>query len=56
MLRTGADEGRVSGVFEIKGTETLKQIEKLTDVARLQMAGRFFSPASFIPAGGVRYR
>jgi DNA repair protein RecN (Recombination protein N) len=39
MLRTGADEGRVSGIFEIKGTDTLKQIEKLTDVAAIAEGG-----------------
>lgn len=32
MLRPGADEGRVSGVFEVHGKELLAQIEKATDV------------------------
>src|ERR1700728_331664 len=32
MLRSGADEGRVSGVFDVRGDELLKQIEKITDV------------------------
>src|SRR5438876_6029362 len=31
MLRPGADEGRVSGVFEVKNRELLALIEKLTD-------------------------
>src|SRR6478609_5434000 len=31
MLRPGVDEGRVSGVFEIREAETLKRIETLTD-------------------------
>ncbi|MGB7159622.1 MAG: DNA repair protein RecN [Tepidisphaeraceae bacterium] len=32
MLRPGADEGRVSGVFEVKSPELLKAIERATDV------------------------
>jgi DNA repair protein RecN (Recombination protein N) len=32
MLRPGADEGRVSGVFEVHGPDLLAQIEKATDV------------------------
>src|SRR5256885_8097734 len=32
MLRPGAEEGRVSGVFEVHGAELLKQIERTTDV------------------------
>ena len=32
MLRAGADEGRVSGVFDIPNPETLKRIEQITDV------------------------
>src|SRR6185503_5046311 len=32
MLRTGADEGRVSGVFEVKNVELLRRIEAVTDV------------------------
>ena len=32
MLRPGADEGRVSGVFEVKNSQILRLIEKLTDV------------------------
>ena len=39
MLRTGADEGRVSGVFEITGNDTLKKIEELTDVAAIADGG-----------------
>src|SRR3954470_9929608 len=31
MLRPGVDEGRVSGVFEIRDTATLKRIDDLTD-------------------------
>src|SRR5215204_4242297 len=31
MLRAGADEGRVSGVFDIDNTELLKAIERITD-------------------------
>ena len=33
MLRAGADEGRVSGVFDIQNDELLKRIEAITDVA-----------------------
>src|SRR3954468_9551034 len=32
MLRTGVDEGRVSGVFEAPNTELLRKIQQLTDV------------------------
>jgi DNA repair protein RecN (Recombination protein N) len=32
MLRPGAEEGRVSGVFEVKSAELLKAIERATDV------------------------
>src|SRR5688572_20195782 len=32
MLRPGADEGRVSGVFEVRGKTLLKEIEQVTDV------------------------
>lgn len=32
MLRSGSDEGRVSGVFDVRGTELLAEIEKITDV------------------------
>src|SRR5436190_3803370 len=32
MLRSGADEARVSGVFEIENAELLKRIERATDV------------------------
>src|SRR5687768_8538688 len=32
MLRPGADEGRVSGVFEVRNAELLKAIESATDV------------------------
>src|SRR4029078_2308329 len=31
MLRGGADEGRVSGVFEIRDPQILKQIDAITD-------------------------
>src|SRR4051794_5216638 len=32
MLRAGADEGRVSGVFEVRDAAALKRIERATDV------------------------
>ena len=32
MLRPGSDEGRVSGVFDVPGRETLERIQALTDV------------------------
>src|SRR4051794_10549425 len=32
MLRPGADEGRVSGVFEVRNKSLLKEIERVTDV------------------------
>src|SRR3954451_25265134 len=32
MLRAGADEGRVSGVFEVASADLLKRIRQLTDV------------------------
>ncbi len=31
MLRPGVDEGRVSGIFEIKNTQSLEQIERIAD-------------------------
>src|ERR1700712_2691126 len=31
MLRSGADEGRVSGVFEVRSAELLREIERITD-------------------------
>jgi len=39
MLRTGADEGRVSGVFEIKNPQTLRRIEQITDAPVSQDGG-----------------
>jgi DNA repair protein RecN (Recombination protein N) len=33
LLRPGADEGRVSGVFEVRGNEVLKRIEEITDAS-----------------------
>lgn len=38
MLRNGAEEGRVSGVFEIADRETLRRIEAATDVPLLRDA------------------
>jgi len=32
MLRPGADEGRVAGVFEVHGAELLDRLQKLTDI------------------------
>src|SRR4051794_8490577 len=32
MLRPGAEEGRVSGVFEVRGDDVLRQIARATDV------------------------
>ncbi|MDB5173279.1 MAG: recN [Phycisphaerales bacterium] len=32
MLRPGVDEGRVSGVFEVRSAELLKRVEEITDV------------------------
>src|ERR1043166_678453 len=32
MLRNNADEGRVSGVFEIRGKDFHKQLEAVTDI------------------------
>jgi len=51
MLRTGADEGRVSGVFEIKGADTLKQIEKLTDVAAIADGGEILLTRKLYSSG-----
>src|SRR3954470_17030490 len=31
MLRPGVDEGRVSGVFEVKNAEVLRRVEQITD-------------------------
>jgi DNA repair protein RecN (Recombination protein N) len=39
MLRPGLDEGRVSGVFEVKNGEVLRKIEELTDSPVTQDGG-----------------
>src|SRR5437763_8229612 len=39
MLRPGVEEGRVSGVFEVRDAELLKRIESITDVAVREDAG-----------------
>ena len=39
MLRPGAEEGRVSGVFEVKDAQTLKRVEQSTDVAVAEDGG-----------------
>jgi DNA repair protein RecN (Recombination protein N) len=51
MLRTGADEGRVSGVFEIKGADTLTTIEKLTDVSALADGGEILLTRKLYSSG-----
>src|SRR5207244_1151474 len=33
MLRPGVDEGRVSGVFEVRDAQVLKRIEQITDAS-----------------------
>src|SRR5947209_16869579 len=32
MLRPGVDEGRVSGVFEVRDTDLLQRVEAITDL------------------------
>src|SRR3982751_2697876 len=39
MLRPGVDEGRVSGVFEVKSDDLLRRIEQVTDSAVTQDGG-----------------
>src|SRR5215210_2210156 len=39
MLRPGVDEGRVSGVFEVRNPDTLARLEALTDVRVTQDGG-----------------
>jgi DNA repair protein RecN (Recombination protein N) len=39
MLRTGADEGRVSGVFEVKNPQVLQRIDQITDAPISQDGG-----------------
>src|SRR5438067_12973606 len=39
MLRPGAEEGRVSGVFEVHDCEVLKHIEAVTDVRVTEEGG-----------------
>jgi DNA repair protein RecN (Recombination protein N) len=51
MLRTGADEGRVSGVFQIKAPQTLRQIEKLTDVAAIADGGEILLTRKLYSSG-----
>jgi DNA repair protein RecN (Recombination protein N) len=51
MLRTGADEGRVSGVFELTGTDTLKRIEELTDVTAIADGGELLLTRKLYASG-----
>jgi DNA repair protein RecN (Recombination protein N) len=51
MLRTGADEGRVSGVFEIKGTGTLKLIEQLADIPAIDASGEILLTRKLYSSG-----
>src|ERR1700674_4976610 len=39
MLRTGADEGRVSGVFEVKNSQVLQRVDQITDAPISQDGG-----------------
>lgn len=39
MLRPGADEGRVSGVFEVRGRELLHRLQALTDIPLTEDGG-----------------
>jgi DNA repair protein RecN (Recombination protein N) len=51
MLRSGADEGRVSGIFEIKGTDTLRQIEHLTDITPIADGGEILLTRKLYSSG-----
>src|SRR5258708_35729197 len=42
MLRPGVDEGRVSGVFEIRNAELLRRVEQITDVSVTKDGGELF--------------
>src|SRR5579864_9757613 len=39
MLRPGVDEGRVSGVFEMKNPDILRRIEQITDAPVMRDGG-----------------
>jgi len=61
MLRPGVDEGRVSGVFDVKNSDMLRRIEQITDAPisadggellitrRLFASGRSFSESEWQP-------
>jgi DNA repair protein RecN (Recombination protein N) len=51
MLRTGSDEGRVSGLFEITGKETLKAIEQLTDTGAIADGGEILLTRKLYSSG-----
>jgi DNA repair protein RecN (Recombination protein N) len=51
MLRTGADEGRVSGLFEIKGKDTLRAIEQLSDVGTIADGGEILLTRKLYSSG-----
>jgi DNA repair protein RecN (Recombination protein N) len=51
MLRTGSDEGRVSGVFEITGEETLKKIAEITDTTTAADGGEILLTRKLYASG-----
>src|SRR5581483_6645707 len=51
MLRTGADEGRVSGLFDIDGPETLKKIAELTDTSAASDGGEILLTRKLYSSG-----
>jgi DNA repair protein RecN (Recombination protein N) len=51
MLRPGAEEGRVSGLFEVTEPQTLKQIEAATDVSLSKDAGEILLTRKLYASG-----
>jgi len=51
MLRAGADEGRVSGVFLIANTDILQTIERITDVPVTQDGGEILLTRKLYASG-----
>src|SRR5438552_11318192 len=51
MLRPGADEGRVSGVFEVRDAEVLRRIESATDVSVVADGGELLITRKLYASG-----
>ncbi len=54
LLRPGAEEGRVSGLFEIRDPRSLARIESLTDIPVANDGGEVLIARASTPAGAPR--